>query len=853
MKQLVDFLKEGPPSSEGWTDDALFETFLEWVMELGIELYPAQEEAVMEIMSGKHVILNTPTGSGKSLVAVAMHFRAICRKERCYYTSPIKALVSEKFFDLCRSLGPEHVGMMTGDASINRDAPIVCCTAEVLANIGVCDGEDAKVDYVIMDEFHYYADRERGIAWQLPLLTLPHATFLLMSATLGDTRRFEQEIPEFTGRELAVVRGTVRPVPLEFEYVESGVHETIEKLVQKDRAPVYVVNFTQRDCAQMAQDLTSMKLIEKGQREEILKALHGFRFDSEYGKDTQRFLKAGIGIHHAGLLPKYRLLVERLAQSGLLKVIVGTDTLGVGVNVPIRSVLFTKLCKFDGEGTKILANRDFKQIAGRAGRKGHDDHGWVYCQAPAHVIENKKLEAKAKSSGKKKFVRKKPPERGYVPWDEQRFLKLVEGEPEELHSSFRVDHGLMINLLKRPDASALRGGGYGELIRLIGRSHERPAIQRRHRRTSAELFRALVQAELVELRGQGKGRKVKVADDLQEDFSMFHTLSLYLVDALELLDEKAEDYALRVLTLAESILESPRAILDAQARTLRNEKFSELKAEGVEYEQRQEELEKVTYPKPDEEFLYDSFNAFAKRHPWVGVHNVRPKSIARDMYESFSSFNGYIKQYGLARGEGVLLRYVNQCYKALDQMVPEIYKDERVQDIIAWLRAMIERVDSSLVQEWEDMLHPPEDLAEAFADVLGTAPEPVDISSNRKAFFAQIRAQLHRLNQALAERDYAEALLHMQPVQPGEGSWDEKALEEQMLPYYEEYERVIFDHRSRMPDKTLIKEREPKLWELRHTLMDPQEDQLWYLEALVDLRANSAPEGPLLQLQRVRA
>ncbi|NJK31148.1 MAG: DUF3516 domain-containing protein [Deltaproteobacteria bacterium] len=439
-----------------WKDDKLLEHFLEWTIDQGLELYPHQEEAVLEIMGGRHVILNTPTGSGKSLVALAMHFRALGLGKKAYYTSPIKALVSEKFFDLCRVLGPERVGMLTGDAAINHEASVICCTAEVLANIALRDGASAVVDFAVMDEFHFFADRDRGIAWHIPLLTLPQTTFMLMSATLGDTSRFEKDLQQRTGREVALVRSNQRPVPLEFSYAETPIHETIEKLVEGNRAPVYVVNFTQREAAELAQSLTSMKLIEREQRDKILEALHGFRFDSGYGKDIQRFIKAGVGLHHAGLLPKYRLLIEKLSQQGLLQVICGTDTLGVGVNIPIRTVLFTKLCKYDGVSTKILTVRDFKQIAGRAGRKGFDDRGWVIAQAPEHVIENKKLEQKAEAATKKgqkpkKFVRRKPPERGYVHWDDATYKKLVEGEPETLESHFRVDHGIDAQFVAAPE------------------------------------------------------------------------------------------------------------------------------------------------------------------------------------------------------------------------------------------------------------------------------------------------------------------------------------------------------------------------------------------------------------------
>lgn len=863
--KLVDFVPNPAEGEKYPSDDAILEAFLEWVMEAGIEPYEAQEEAFLEICSARHVILNTPTGSGKSLVALCAHFRGLCRGERSFYTSPIKALVSEKFFDLCRAFGAERVGMLTGDAGINHDAAIVCCTAEVLANIGLRDGAQALVEHVIMDEFHYYGDRDRGISWQLPLLTMPQATYLLMSATLGDTARFETEIPEFTGRELAVVRSSTRPVPLEFDWSERPVHEALQELVRRDRAPVYVVNFTQRECAEMAQALTSTKLIERDERESIVAALAGFRFDSVYGKDLERFILAGVGLHHAGLLPKYRLLVEKLAQAGLMKIIVGTDTLGVGVNVPIRSVLFTKLCKYDGESTKILAVRDFKQIAGRAGRKGFDDHGWVVAQAPEHVIENKRLEAKAESSGKKKkFVRKKPPERGYVPWDEKVFRRLIESEPEPLVSSFRVDHGLMLNLLQRENALYKRGGGYKDLLKLIAACHERPAVKSRLKLAAAGLFRSLRSAKVIEIvrvseirNNDAKGAVVKVAADLQKEFSLYHTLGLYLVDALETLDEDSPSYPLDLLTFVESILESPRAILEAQERKLKSAKVAELKAGGVEYDQRMEELEKVTYPKPNEELLYDSFNRFAADHPWVAIDNVRPKSIVRDMYEQYITFDQYTKSLGVARIEGVLLRYLNDAYRTLCQTVPAAYKDARVDDMVAWLRSVIDRVDSSLVQEWERMLEPPEDLADdlARADADAQLLAARDISSDTRSFHARIRAEVHTLIAGLATRDYesvAEGLrTRAGDDEAEEAVWSAAGLEAAMVGFYEEHERIVFDHAARQPSQTQIVQLEPGLWEVRQTLRDPELESVWGVFAHVDLRDDRNPSGPLLELERI--
>src|SRR5690606_22381114 len=244
-----------------------------------ISLYPAQEEAILELFDGKHVILNTPTGSGKSLVAAALHFYAMARRMRSVYTAPIKALANEKFFWLCDAFGAENVGLLTGDASINPRAPIVCCTAEILANMCLRE-ESPDVDFVVMDEFHYYGDRERGMAWQVPLLTLSHGTFLLMSATLGDTSRIEESLLELTGRKAVVVRSFERPVPLEFEYSLTPLLETIQRLVESGRAPIYLVSFSQRAAAERAQDLMSVNFSSREEKEAIRQALDGFRFDT---------------------------------------------------------------------------------------------------------------------------------------------------------------------------------------------------------------------------------------------------------------------------------------------------------------------------------------------------------------------------------------------------------------------------------------------------------------------------------------------------------------------------------------------------------------------------------------------
>ncbi len=510
---------------------------------------------------------------------------------------------------------------------------------------------------VVMDEFHYYADRERGVAWQIPLLTLPRARFLLMSATLGDTAFFEQELTRLTGRPSVTVSSTDRPVPLEFAYSELPLAKTLESLAAGGKTPVYVVHFTQLEAAQSAQDFTSINVCTREQKNAIAAALEGFKFTSPYGPEIRKWLKHGIGLHHAGLLPKYRVLVEQLAQKGLLQIICGTDTLGVGINVPIRTVLFTRLCKFDGEKTVILSARDFHQIAGRAGRKGFDDRGWVVAQAPEHVIENLKLAEKAARDGKKS-VKRQPPEKNFVNWDKNTFARLVAASPERLTSRFHVSHGMLLNVLSR------KGDGCRAMQKLIRDCHESPKAKKAHRERAWQLFRSMLGRKIVEfIPRTGAGAHLRVNVDLQDDFSMDQTLSLYLLETIPLLDPQQPDYALVLLTLGESIVDDPDIILRKQLDKIKTAKMAEMKMDGVEYEQRMEELEKLEYPKPNREFVYSTFNAFADRHPWVGQENIRPKSIAREMFETYRSFSDYIRDYELQRAEGVLLRHLNGVFK----------------------------------------------------------------------------------------------------------------------------------------------------------------------------------------------
>ncbi|MEU2870921.1 DUF3516 domain-containing protein [Streptomyces olivoreticuli] len=808
--------------------DALFEAFSTWAEERGITLYPAQEEALIEVVSGANVILSTPTGSGKSLVAAGAHFTALANDQVTFYTAPIKALVSEKFFDLCKIFGTENVGMLTGDASVNADAPIICCTAEVLASIALRDGKHADIGQVVMDEFHFYAEPDRGWAWQIPLLELPQAQFILMSATLGDVSRFEEDLARRTGRPTTVVRSATRPVPLSYEYRTTPLTETLTELLQTHQAPVYIVHFTQAAAVERAQALMSINMCSREEKDEIAKLIGNFRFTTKFGRNLSRYVRHGIGVHHAGMLPKYRRLVERLAQAGLLKVICGTDTLGVGVNVPIRTVLFTALTKYDGQRVRTLRAREFHQIAGRAGRAGFDTAGFVVAQAPEHVVENEKALAKAGDDPKKrrKVVRKKAPE-GFVNWGENTFEKLISSEPEQLTSRFRVTHAMLLAVIARP------GNAFEAMRSLLEDNHEPRRNQLRHIRRAIAIYRSLLDGGVVEQldKPDAEGRIVRLTVDLQSDFALNQPLSTFALASFELLDPESPSYALDMVSVVESTLDDPRQILAAQQNKARGEAVAAMKADGVEYEDRMERLMDVTYPRPLEEVLSHAYDVYRKSHPWVGDHPLSPKSVIRDMYERAMTFTEFTSYYDLARTEGIVLRYLAGAYKALDHTVPDDLKSDDFEDLIAWLGEMVRQVDSSLLDEWEQLANPENETAEEAQE---RADQVKPVTSNARAFRVLVRNALFRRVE-LAALDKVGELGEMD----AEAGWDEDRWADAMDAYWDEYEELGTGPDARGPKLLRIEEKpEDGLWRVRQTFADPNGDHDWGISAEVDLAAS---------------
>ncbi|MDR0283599.1 MAG: DUF3516 domain-containing protein [Propionibacteriaceae bacterium] len=817
MEMLTNRLPRGP-----YDPDALYEAFTGWARDGGLELYPHQAEALIDTLAGANTVITTPTGSGKSLIAVAAHFAALADQRRSYYTAPIKALVSEKFFALTDVFGADLVGMVTGDAAVNPDAPIVCCTAEILANLALREGRAADVGLVIMDEFHFIADPDRGWAWQVTLSELPQAQFVIMSATLGDVTGLRRDLAAWTSRETTVIADAVRPVPLTYAWAVTPLHDTIAGLVWAGQAPVYIVHPSQAAAAERAQALLSVPLVDKERRRAIVETIGDFRFAPGFGPTLRKLLHAGIAVHHAGMLPKYRRLVETLAQSGLLVAICGTDTLGVGINVPIRTVLFTTLVKYDGRRERLVRAREFHQIAGRAGRPGFDTIGYVVVQAPDHEVESARLKEKFADDPKKlKSVRVKKPE-GTVNYGEASFRKLVDAQPEALTPRLKITHAMLLNLLRRDEDTRT---AMAHIIDCATRDETR---REKLLTRAGTLFASLAEAGIIGPRDSptAGGRTFDLAPGLQEDFALNQALSAFALDVLDHLDPTTcEAYTPAVLSVIESTLEDPLPVLLAQQHRARGEAVAEMKADGLTFEERQAELDEITWPKPLAELLDIAYTRFAQTHPWILDHPVSPKSVVREMAERAMTFAEYVAFHKVQRSEGTLLRYLSDAWRALRQTVPEPMRDAEFDDLVAWLGAVVRMTDSSLVDEWETLT--------AGLDGGSTAPltrvtlHDHPMTGNERAFTVLIRNALFRRVQ-LAAADDVDGLAELDDAGWTGDDWDEA-----LGRYWADHAEIGTDADARGPALLAI-DRSVTPWQVRQVIADPEHDHDWAITAEVD-------------------
>jgi hypothetical protein len=846
--------------------DALQEAFEGWLTAAGINPYLAQMEAYFAIFGGSSVLLNTPTGSGKSLVALAAHFDALGRGERSIYTAPTKALVNEKFFDLCRRFGSANVGLLTGDASVNRDAPIVCCTAEILSNLAQVEGAARPFAWVVMDEFHYFSDKERGIAWLLPLMLLDGAKFLLMSATIGEIFDAKTLVEALTAQTFELVRSTDRPVPLVFSYKVATEREAINDLRDGGLLPGYVVCVTRNEAAEKALGEPS-----SGGWSSKSVELPEHVFTSPFGRQLKRALRAGIGLHHSGLLPKYRRLVENLSAANELRLIFGTDTLGVGVNLPIRTVLFPQLVRNSGKNEYVrLDAARFQQLAGRAGRAGYatksgDPQGDVWVLAPEDEVERIKAAAKAAAKGGKS---KKPaPKAAQRPgpkmpsWSEQTMQNLAASPARPLEVRFEVSAALVMNFVRRGER------GIRRLHELIAGLPVKPAereqlvrdvervlgtlVARREVRTVPSVAAGpsdpLIAQSSVDTSAGGSfavgERSVRRDDDEEAGAMTFdRPLLRFLHDvAWDFLPED-DSPALDLLSLVESVVDDPRVVLGRQAKKLKDELWQAHRERDVDaFDQSakrdfSEERQEIEHPQPLKAEIDEAFDKWDELHPGLTRQMPSAKSVVRDMFELGMGFREYVQHYGLSVVEGELLRHLSEVWRILVKGLPPGRDVERgTKELTEWLGALVRHVDSSLIDEWERLDDP--DRAAGFGEP-EPIPLPYDVTANPRAFTRMVRNAAFRWVRALAGRQYdALANEHV--------SVD--ALAAAHKTYLDECGRIDLGAAARSPTLCDFTHGATRV---EQTLADPEGFHEWSLVGEVDLAASREEGDAVLVLRR---
>ncbi len=462
------------------TRDALAAEYFE---RLPFQPYPVQEEALLAwFTSTQGVLVCAPTGTGKTLIAEAAIYEALRAGKRAYYTTPLIALTDQKLHELRQSVvrwgfRESDVGLVTGNRKVNPQAPILVVVAEILLNrlLSPETFDFSEVSAVVMDEFHSFNDAERGVVWEMTLAMLPaHVRTLLLSATVGNSYEFTSWLNRACNRNVSLVQSADRKVPLSFHWIDDHtLDEWIEKMVEGDevarRTPALIFCFNRDECWQTAELLKGKKVVDKVQQAALSAALEQHDWSQGAGPKLKALLQRGVGVHHAGVLPKYRRVVEDFFQRKLLSVTVCTETLSAGINLPARSVVLPTLMKGPRDKRKLVEISTAQQIFGRAGRPQFDREGFVY--ALAHEDDVKLLRwrekydsipedtkdpglLKAKKALKKKMPKRDPDE---TYWTPEHFEKLRGGAAANLISRGHLPWRLLAYMLLRsPEVQPLR-------------------------------------------------------------------------------------------------------------------------------------------------------------------------------------------------------------------------------------------------------------------------------------------------------------------------------------------------------------------------------------------------------------
>ncbi len=695
----------------------------------GKEPYPVQEQAVSAIIAGKSVLVTVPTGTGKTLMAKAGIFAALARRQRVVYTTPLRALTEEKFRELADDFGPEHVGFATGDYKINREAPIQVEVAEILWNRVVGEKHVAPADLVIMDEGHYFNDPERGYVWEQSIIGLdPRAQLVVLSATVGHPERFCHWVHLTRKVEMHLIDSRERKVPLEHQYREELLIDTVKDLSWKGDVPAIIFVFGRELCFEVARLLRSCRrFTSDAEKAEIEKRCDEVLLPSGVAKELRPLLGHGIGIHHAGILPRYKQLVEELALERLIKFVVSTETIAAGINLPARTVVFPALRKFIKKEARLVTPAEYHQMAGRAGRPQFDDKGLAITLAPEEITVDlrKELKDAGKRGGSggvdlvkvKKTVygraRNDAQRKGELIWTPEVHAELVKGEPAELRSKTKItaEQVLAIGLPDltvtslpghvapgaRPEVDAIEASLPPSMRLDVVTVIDHLLIDERERRNLHKLLAQLVDnmkaVGVIDEHGrQVKGQMIKELQGMDGLF-VYHVLFTHQLGYEELRE------LVELLVDHDSI----QRIFDRRAEDVKREwcraRLRELRMDNpqVAWEDVEAEWDRdhPYQPSTCEQHLA----AFTALVPHPELHGgKKQKRIWATMEDGGLGFLEFVDKEGLAHDEGNLFSYLVRCMNTARKL-GEASELSELETLAARIRAVLARVDPRLLEE----------------------------------------------------------------------------------------------------------------------------------------------------------